>query len=318
MKKKVVLALALSLVLSALILGVSSVRAGAPPTQISYQGLVKVSGVPYDGTGYFKFAIVNAATGDGTTYWLTGPEALTVSNGLFNFMLGSTTALPSSVLDHDPIYLRVWFSQSSGGPFQALEPNQRIGSVAYALRAERATSAGDADTLNGLYASAFMLYQRPIVMYEAQGYSPLAAASIGGRVGADAKAAAAPNRPPGYPHYRAFLSVSDTYEIRDMPNNFGISTIVPIISLTDKLIANNWYDLLDGNINQTLASAGVIPAGSFWWTGSNEDGSLSDNCSGWTSTGNGMVGSSDYFDPTWLSHSSLLGTNSYRLVCIAY
>ena len=33
---------------------------------ISYQGLVKVSGVPYNGTGYFKFAVVDAAGGGGT------------------------------------------------------------------------------------------------------------------------------------------------------------------------------------------------------------------------------------------------------------
>ena len=147
--------LLIAALLVALGLVASTASAGAPPTLISYQGLVKVSGVPYDGAGYFKFWIVNAATGDGTSYWQTGPEALTVSNGLFNFMLGSTTALPSSVLDNDPIYLRVWFSQTSGGTFQALEPNQRIGSVAYALRAEHATTAGNADTLDSQHASAF-------------------------------------------------------------------------------------------------------------------------------------------------------------------
>jgi len=307
--------------LVALSLFAKSAIAGAPPTQISYQGVVEVSGVPYDGIGYFKFAIVNSATGDGTPYWLTGPEALTVSNGLFDFMLGSTTALPSSVLDHDPTYLRVWFSETSGGPFQALEPNQRIGSAAYALRAERANTAGDADTLQGLYASAFQLYLRPIVLYEAQGYSPLGGAAIGGRTGADAKCSAAPNRPPGYPYYRAFLSVSGTYEIRDMPNNFGVSKIVPVISLTEKLVANNWYDLFDGSINQSLYSAGVLPTGSLWWSGSNADGSLytDGHCSGWTSSsGNGRVGSSDYFDQTWLSHSLPSCADLYRLVCIAH
>ena len=40
--------------------------AGAP-TVVSYQGQVIVAGTAYSGTGYFKFAIVNAA---GTTsYW---------------------------------------------------------------------------------------------------------------------------------------------------------------------------------------------------------------------------------------------------------
>ena len=97
-------------------------------------------------------------------------------------------------------------------------------------------------------------------MYEAQGYSPLQGAAIGGRTGGDAKCSAAPNRPAGYTRFRAFLSVSARIEIRDMPNNFGVPKMVPVISLTDKLVANNWYDLFDGSINQTLYSAGVLPA----------------------------------------------------------
>ena len=43
-----------------------NLQSGAP-TVVSYQGQVTVGGAPYDGTGYFKFAIVDAA---GTaTYW---------------------------------------------------------------------------------------------------------------------------------------------------------------------------------------------------------------------------------------------------------
>ena len=39
---------------------------GAPPV-VAYQGEVSVSGVPYTGNGYFKFAVVNAA--GSTTFW---------------------------------------------------------------------------------------------------------------------------------------------------------------------------------------------------------------------------------------------------------
>lgn len=41
-------------------------QSGAP-TVVSYQGNVAVDNSPYEGTGYFRFAVVNAA-GD-TTYW---------------------------------------------------------------------------------------------------------------------------------------------------------------------------------------------------------------------------------------------------------
>lgn len=37
------------------------------PHMINYQGVVEVDGVRFNGTGYFKFAIVNA-TGDVTHY----------------------------------------------------------------------------------------------------------------------------------------------------------------------------------------------------------------------------------------------------------
>ena len=72
--------------------------AGAP-TVVSYQGEINDSCTPYDGTGYFKFAVVNAA-GD-TSYWSndttstigdepTAGVSLTVDEGLFQVLLGDT------------------------------------------------------------------------------------------------------------------------------------------------------------------------------------------------------------------------------------
>jgi hypothetical protein len=128
---------------------------GSVPTMINYQGIVQVDGSPYNGTGYFKFAIVDAATGNGTTnYWAndgtTSGEpvvslSLAVSEGLFNVLLGDTSlagmtqAVDETVFASETTYLRVWFSQTgAAGTFEALEPNQRIASVAYALHAEHA------------------------------------------------------------------------------------------------------------------------------------------------------------------------------------
>ena len=109
-----------------------------------------MSGSPFTGNGYFKFAVMDAASGNGTTnYWANDGTAsgqpstavaLAVTGGLFDVMLGDTSlagmtqTITQSAFNQTTTYLRVWFSQTPGGPFQALDPNQRIGSAAYALR----------------------------------------------------------------------------------------------------------------------------------------------------------------------------------------
>jgi hypothetical protein len=82
---------------------------------------------------------------------------LSVSEGLFNVLLGDTTlsgmteALDASVFSGTDRYLRVWFSTSAGGPFTQLG-DQRISSVPFALQAQEAANA---DTLDGSHASDF-------------------------------------------------------------------------------------------------------------------------------------------------------------------
>jgi hypothetical protein len=142
-----------------------NLQAGAP-TVVSYQGQVMVDGDAYDGTGYFKFAVVNAA-GD-TTYWSndgtsagggepTSAVQLVVTDGLFNVLLGDTTlggmtqALGADVFSGTDRTLRVWFS-SDGTTFTQLSPDRRIAAVPYTLQAEEAKNA---DLLDGQHASAF-------------------------------------------------------------------------------------------------------------------------------------------------------------------
>jgi len=120
-----------------------------PPTMINYQGTIRKDGSPYNGTGYFKFAVMNSPSGKGTSnYWAhdgttaftpTTYITLTVTNGLFNVLLGDTSVTSMTEIISDTVfqfsnsYLRVWFSDD-GSSFQALEPNQKFASVAYALR----------------------------------------------------------------------------------------------------------------------------------------------------------------------------------------
>ncbi len=335
----------------------------APPTLISYQGFVKVSDNAYSGTGYFKFAVVDAASGDGTTnYWAndgtasgepSASVALNVSSGLFTVMLGDTslTGMTQSITQNafmqTVTHLRVWFSQTAGGPFQALDPNQRIGSVAYALRAERALTAdvaiGVGDNTNactsalagnlrwtgtvyqlcdGFSWRTVQLSDGKVVLYQANNAVAITGGAIGGRAGADTLCQSASNKPAGYSNYRAFISVSATDEIRDMPANYGVPTSYAVRSTSNTLIANNWTDLLDGYINTTLAAAGVYVGGPYdWWSGSFQDGSLDGpySCASWTNPSvPGRLGRFDYPTPTWIFAGATLCSSPANLLCIAY
>ena len=97
---------------------------------------------------------------------------------------------------------------------------------------------------------------------------------------------------------RAFISVSSTDEIRDFPTIYSVPTNVKVRSENGRLIANNWAGLLASNsggdptgILGTLYGltgfhGGEQSVSKLYWTGSNSDGSLANNCNGWT---DGMV-----------------------------
>jgi YVTN family beta-propeller protein len=124
------------------------------PDVVSYQGRVTVNSSPFTGTGYFKFSIVNT---DGTAaYWSndgtglattpftpTASVALSVTNGLFNVLLGDTSlssmtqSLAPDIFAAPDRALRVWFNDGVNG-FQQLTPDVRIASVPYAFNAELA------------------------------------------------------------------------------------------------------------------------------------------------------------------------------------
>ena len=131
--------------------------AGAPSI-VSYQGFILEDGVPYEGIGYFRFAIVNS---DGGQTWSNSLNPvsipLDVHEGYFSVMLGDTDITGMSMLSaevfEDPIsFLRVFFSPDDI-TFTQL-PDQQIASVPFALQAEEAENAS---LLNNLDASAYQL-----------------------------------------------------------------------------------------------------------------------------------------------------------------
>lgn len=129
------------------------------PTMIHYQGRISVSGVPFEGTGQFKFALVGPAPSspDLLTFWSNDgssvnggePETaveLTVAKGLYSVLLGNTdlggmtASLTPERFQHPEVSLRVWFNNGTDG-FKLITPDQRVASVAYALVAETARAA---------------------------------------------------------------------------------------------------------------------------------------------------------------------------------
>lgn len=118
------------------------------PQLLHYQGRAVVANTNYEGTGQFKFALVNGAgnatywSNDGTSSAGNQPAngvSLSVTKGLYALLLGDTTlpnmttTIPASVFNNSDVRLRVWFD---GGPgFQLLTPDQRIAAVGYAMTA---------------------------------------------------------------------------------------------------------------------------------------------------------------------------------------
>ena len=128
------------------VLCLTGVVQGQVPQLINYQGRVAVGLTNFNGSGQFKFALVN--TNGSATYWSndgtsiagaqpTSGVTLTVNQGLYSLLLGDTTltnmtAVPASVFTNSDVRLRVWFNDGTHG-FQLLAPDQRIAAVGYAM-----------------------------------------------------------------------------------------------------------------------------------------------------------------------------------------
>lgn len=148
----------------AIVLSYSTLHAQVPQ-MINYQGRAVVGSTTFDGSGQFKFALVDTA--GTTTFWsndntsVSGSEptssvSLSVTKGLYSVLLGDTsltnmTAIPNSVFNNSDVRLRVWFNDGTHGS-ELLAPDQRIAAVGYAVTAATASLANTAQA-SGLIGS---------------------------------------------------------------------------------------------------------------------------------------------------------------------
>ena len=168
-----------------------------------------------------------------------------------------------------------------------------------------------------------------IVMYSVNSGS---VGNLGGRSGADALCNS--GKPDALSHLaqvHAFLSVSSSDTIKDMPENYNVHAGATIRGPNGNAIASHWDDLLDGAILTSLQSAGVENVTGFidvvrWWSGSEPDGLLTtDHCIGWTqnaagsgSEGLGRYGRLDKIDSQWIEAYSSSCNVTNNFLCVAY
>ena len=156
MKNNIIISMILVLILSSVAMALDI------PRKMNYQGYAETSsGIPIDGDGYFKFAIINDSTSPTVTYWCndcsgisaeisepTSYVTVPVSNGVFTVKLGEgMSALTENVFQYQTIYIRVWFSDD-GSAFEQMSPDTEIISSAYAFKAQ--TVAANAVTSIGI------------------------------------------------------------------------------------------------------------------------------------------------------------------------
>src|ERR1044071_2062747 len=118
------------------------------PQLINFQVRVAVDGINFNGSGQFKFALVN---GDGSaTYWNNDGSGvgaqepalavtIPVSPGLSSVLPRAApptnmTPIPATVFTNGDVRLRIWFNDGTNG-FEQLSPDQRIAAVGYAMMA---------------------------------------------------------------------------------------------------------------------------------------------------------------------------------------
>ncbi len=126
----------------------SLVCLAAVPQKVNHQGVVSVNTQRFNGTGTFRFAIVdpdagvNLWTNDGTNQGVSGLPtagvALDVTNGVYSVGLGDTihanmTAIPNAVFDDSNATLRIWFDDGVNGN-QQLTPDHALMSAPYSYR----------------------------------------------------------------------------------------------------------------------------------------------------------------------------------------
>ncbi|MEM9692651.1 MAG: hypothetical protein AAGA56_08910, partial [Myxococcota bacterium] len=287
---------------------------------------------------YSATTLTEGAEDDGS---IATTITITVSNGAFraasgplnrpgDYALGGT-ALPTG------LSMRVAFTSETTaeltllGAAEANLPSDDVSGVLVTFAGD-AFAGGTAPGNGTQSVSLGVEFIESVVTLFATGVSN---GSLGGRSGADQRCSDAKPATLDATEVHALISVSAADEIRDLPST---QTTLPqdlrIVGPTGLTVADNWADLVDGDIDQSLGAAGVVSGVAIrWWSGSDLLGQVATNgngrestCSGWTSAvfdasqnTTGRNASLEAADGGWITSGlDRACSERYPVVCIAW
>src|SRR5512141_1708224 len=129
------------ILLLAMALSCGGAQAAMPQT-LSYQGRLTSSGAPVNGAVVMTFKLYDAAT-LGNLKWMEIQPSVTVTNGIFEVVLGSVTPLPPLPFDV-PYFLTVTINAEP-----EMLPRQPVTASPYAIRSANADALPPAATVAG-------------------------------------------------------------------------------------------------------------------------------------------------------------------------
>ena len=148
---------------------------------------------------------------------------------------------------------------------------------------------------------------------------------LNGRLGADAlcssrRSVVNPNLPSD--NVRAFISVSDADEIRDMRSNYGVPELWNIKGPSNILLAINWNYLFSPSLSHSISGADITDS-IYWWSGSDTVGGWNGSsgvCAGWDdgSASDGAYGETSSLTGSWLNINTAACSNNYAILCICW
>ena len=140
------------------------------PQIINYQGHISVGDSNFNGSGQFKFVLVDGGSnGTFNTFWSNDGSSgggsqpassvlVPVNQGFFTIALGDSTVsnmvpVLATIFTNPVVNLRIWFSDGTNGT-RLLVPDQRLTSVGYALMANSAVNVPDGSITSAKLAPA--------------------------------------------------------------------------------------------------------------------------------------------------------------------
>jgi hypothetical protein len=128
--------------------------AAAQPTEFTFQGSLKNSGVAASGNYDFEFRLFDSLAGGSQIGSLITRTNVPVANGIFSVKLDFGAAFSGA-----DRYLEIQVRNVGGGAYTLLDPRQRVNSAPYAVKSiasETAATATNATQLGGLAANTYL------------------------------------------------------------------------------------------------------------------------------------------------------------------